>query len=159
MSKTSKTIGAAGEDQGEAALARVGVFQIEKIGTPAKYIPINAKLTLQSIFKIVFGEKVIGDRRGVARGGLSVLAEVKTCFDRNLQWSDLRPHQPKGLTDHDALGGISLIVWVTDNGVHVMRWPIDGFGPGKGLTKEKADSIAITDEAGLLAGKNTPAWF
>ena len=155
MTGISKRLGAAGEDQATRALYRLGVEQVQKIGTPITCIPVSPALTARGIFKIKYGEPVVGDRRGVAGGGLSVLAEVKTTFARNLQWSDLEAHQITDLDRHDELGGITLIVNVTDNGVHVLRWPIPNFGPGKGITPKQAEAMAINTEAELL-GRRKP---
>jgi len=143
MPRLSQRLGAEGDQQAVGALYRVGVEQVEKIGTPVKIVAVSPDLTHRGIYQVIFGEKVIGDYRGVAPGGISVIAEVKSAFGRNLHWSDLLPHQPPGLDRHDELGGISLLVWVTDNGVHVLRWPVKGFGPGKGLTPEAADKMSI----------------
>jgi len=96
---------------------------------------------------------VIGDRRGVAPGGKSVLAEVKTTYKRNLQWSDFEDHQIKDLEDHNELDGITLVVNVTDHGVHVLRWPIKGFGPGKGITPQQAEAMAINSTQELLSSR------
>lgn len=153
MGRTSQSLGAAGEQQAISALHRVGVNMVEHVGTPVKLIPVNSEMTRRGVYRVVFGERVAADHRGVARGGISVLAEVKTCFGRNLQWSDLEQHQIESLTEHDQLGGISLIVYVTDNGIHVMRWPVVGFGHGKGINPEKAEDLAINDEQELLVGK------
>lgn len=143
MGKVSTTLGAAGEDQGRAALARAGVNQVERVGTPVKLVAVSPAFTKRGIFKVDFGERVAADYRGVLTGGRSVLAEVKTGFGRNLTWSDLRPHQPQALTDHAFHGGLSLLVWVTDNGVHILKWPIPGFKKGKGLTPERAQELAL----------------
>ena len=153
MSRTSKAIGSAGEEQAVSALSRIGVHMVEEIGTPFKMTQVSPAFTKRGIFQVSFGKKVAGDHRGVAKGGLSVLIEVKTAFGRNLVWSDLLPHQPLALDYHNELDAISLLVYVTDNGVHVMRWPIAGFGPGKGITPQHADEIAINSEKELLAGR------
>lgn len=136
MTKLEQRIGAAGQEHAAAALRRAGVHMVEKIGTPVKLIPsIRAK----GLFSVVWGEKVSGDHRGILEDGTSVLAETKTILERNLVWSDLRDHQPERLTQHAEYGGVSLLVWVHSTGVYVMRWPLEGFGPGKGITQEKAE--------------------
>lgn len=150
MGRISQRLGKAGESQAMQALYRLGVGQVEEIGTPVTLKPINPS---QNIYKIIWRKRVIADHRGVAKGGISVLAEVKTVFGRNLQYGDLRDHQPGALEEHARLGGISLLVWVTDNGVHIMRFPIEGFLKGKGLTQARAEAITINSETELLQRK------
>jgi hypothetical protein len=139
MTRREDRTGKAGEELAESVLRSLGIEQIERVSTPVKLIPSN----YPGLFKVIFGEKVIGDRRGILPGGRSVLIEVKTIIDRNLQWSDLRPHQPEGLTLHAQLGGMSLLVWVHQSGVYVMRWPMNGFGPGKSIDPEKAERESV----------------
>ena len=153
MSNISKRLGAAGEDQATSAMRGLGIQQVEKIGTPITRIPVSPALTARGIFKIKYGERVIGDRRGVAPGGLSVLAEVKTTYGRNLIWSDFEDHQIKNLNDHNELDGITLVVNVTVHGVHVLRWPIANFAPGKGITPQQAEDMAVNSMQELLSGR------
>ncbi len=141
MSKYEDRIGKIGQEHAAAALARVGVNMVEKIGTPVKLIPARVPGT----YKVVWGEKVSGDHRGILDNGISVLAETKTIMDRNLVWSDLRDHQPTRLNTHADLGGVSLLVWVHSTGVYVMRWPVAGFGPRKSITPEQADTLNVMD--------------
>ncbi len=126
MSKAQDTIGKQGQEIAAAALRRIGVNMIEKIGTPVKVIPKGMKDRVQ-VFQVIWGEKVSGDHRGILDDGTSVLAETKTILDRNLRWSDLREHQPGRLTEHHNHGGLSLLVWVHSEGTYVMEWPIIGF--------------------------------
>ena len=142
--KREHTVGKQGQGLAADALARLGVEMVEKIGTPVIMIP---KGTVHSVpvFQIIFEEKVSGDHRGTLRGGRGVLAETKTILDRNLRYSDLRPHQPERLSEHDLLGGLSLLVWVHSLGVYVMQWPIRGFVSGTSITPEQAEVLAITE--------------
>jgi hypothetical protein len=135
MTRAQQRIGASGEELAESVLRSLGIEQIERVGTPVKLIPSKAP----GLFKVVFGEKVIGDRRGILPGGRSVLCEVKTILDRNLRYSDLREHQPAGLTRHTELGGLSLLIWVHSSGINVLEWPISGFGPGKSIDPRTAE--------------------
>ncbi len=140
MSKHEDRIGKIGQEHAAAALRRLGVQMVEKIGTPVKIIPARVKGT----YTVVWGEKVSGDHRGILQGGRSVLAETKTIMDRNLAWSDLRDHQPARLDEHASHGGLSLLVWVHSTGVYVMRWPIGyGFGPRKSITPGLADILNV----------------
>jgi hypothetical protein len=117
----------------------MGLEMIEQIGTPMLLIPVrNGR---KQVFQVIFGEKVAGDHRAILPGGRSVLIEVKTIHDRNLVWSDLRDHQPDKLKEHESFGGLSLLVWVHAPDVYVMRFPIEGFGAGKGITPERATDI------------------
>lgn len=124
----------------ESVLRSIGVEMVEKIGTPVTLLPAKAPGT----YRVIWGEKVSGDRRGIIPGsGRSVLVEVKTIYDRNLRWSDMRDHQPGRLTEHAEHGGLSLLVWVHSSGVCVMRWPVDGFGPGKSIDETQAERSDI----------------
>lgn len=141
MSKLEDRRGKRGQNIAKACLSRIGVEMPEKIGTPARYIPVSPAMTKRGIFKVVFEEVVSGDHRGILPGGISVLAETKTIHDRNLRWSDLRDHQPGRLDEHLNHGGISLLIWVngeTYDDVYIMTWPIEGFGPGKSIDLDTA---------------------
>ena len=141
MARKSQAIGAAGDEQGAAALARFGVLLLEKVATPIRRIPHpNPQIAAQGYCKIIYGEPVSGDWRGVWMDGTSVLAEIKTAFDRNLRWSDFDDHQPGDLSAHAALA-MSLLVWVSSAGIFILRWPVPGFGPGQGLTVERAREL------------------
>ena len=135
MTRREDRTGKAGEELAESVLHSLGVEQIERVSTPVKLIPSK----VPGLFKVIYGEKVIGDRRGILPGGRSVLIEVKTILDRNLRYSDLREHQPAGLTRHAELGVMSLLVWVHSSGVNVLEWPISGFGPGKSIDPRTAE--------------------
>jgi hypothetical protein len=133
--------GKQGQNVAASALSRAGIEMVEQIGTPVKLIPVHDHR--QDVFRVVFGEKVSGDHRGILYGGRSVLAETKTILDRNLRYSDLREHQPGRLTSHATFGGLSLLVWVHSSCVYIMEWPIEGFVEGKSITPEKARELNI----------------
>lgn len=141
MTRHEDRIGKIGQEHAAAALRRLGVNMVEKIGTPVKIIPARVKGT----YTVVWGEKVSGDHRGILANGVSVLAETKTIMDRNLVWSDLREHQPDALSKHAEYGGVSLLVWVHSTGVYVMRWPVADFGPRKSITPERAQELDIEE--------------
>lgn len=134
--KREQQIGKNGEQTARSVLDGLGLEMIEKIGTPVKLSPVPG--ARKNVYQVSFGEKVAADHRALLPDGRSVLIEVKTIYDRNLVWSDLREHQPAKLQQHASLNGLSLLVWVHDSGVYVMRFPVKGFGPGKGITPEKA---------------------
>lgn len=135
VSKANDRLGKAGENLARSTLASLGVEMIENVGTPVVLLPVGKQ---GNIFRVIWGEPVAGDHRGILPGGRSVLAEAKTILNRNLQWSDLRPHQPGALLAHHNHGGLSLLVWIHSSGVYVLEFPLDGFGPGKGVTPERA---------------------
>ena len=137
MTKQQDLIGKAGQNTARAVLSGLGLEFIEPVGTPVKLIPYRHTMR-KDVYQVIFGEKVAGDHRAMLPDGTSILIEVKTIMDRNLQWSDLREHQPGKLQRHAELNGLSLIVWVHSLGVYVMRWPIEGFGPGKGIAPHQA---------------------
>lgn len=144
--KTEQQTGKHGEQLARSYLSGLGLEMIEHVGTPvhlsklpanwlASFVPAHVRT---SIFRVIFGEKVAADWRAMLPDGTSVLIEVKTIYDRNLVWSDLRDHQPGKLQEHADFNGLSLLVWVNHHGPHVMRWPVDGFKSGKGITPEQA---------------------
>ena len=137
--KREQQIGKNGEQTARSVLDGLGLEMIEKIGTPVKLSPVPG--ARKNVYQVSFGEKVAADHRALLPDGRSVLIEVKTIYDRNLVWSDLREHQPAKLQQHASLNGLSLLVWVHDSGVYVMRFPIEGFGPGKGITPAQAQNI------------------
>lgn len=138
--KHEQRIGQIGQNHAANALRAAGVECVEKIGTPVKLIPMGTVRGRQ-VFQVVYGEKVSGDHRGILPGGTSVLAETKTILDRNLRYSDLREHQPSRLTEHHENNGVSLLVWVHNTGIYIMRWPINGFVKGKSIDPETAEEL------------------
>ena len=136
----SQAKGAKGEDIADLVLRSKGVRMVEKIATPVRIIA-RKRMHGSDWFRLAWGEKVSGDRMGILDGGRRVLAEVKT-RDRNLRWKDLEDHQVLALTENAALGGLSLVVFVHPGGIAVLEWPIEGFGPGKGLTITRALELA-----------------
>ena len=148
MSRKQQKQGKRGEQYALHALRQIGVYNIEKIGTPFT-ITATRKIGAQMFYAGFFGEKVAADWRGETFAGISVLAEVKTTRGKNLTWSALRPHQPEKLSAHR---GISLLVWVheTDWGedVFVMRWDdllSAGFRKGHGVTPIIAGGLNIEE--------------
>jgi hypothetical protein len=139
MSRDQQRVGKAGEDWAANAVRALGVEMIERIGTPVKIVRTRPGGWVQ----VIWGEKVSGDTRGVLPGGRSVLVETKTILERNLQWGDLRPHQPGRLSQHAELGGLSLLVWVHSTGIFVLEWPISDFRHGKSITPERAQELHI----------------
>ncbi len=139
MTRREQKIGKDGEQLARSVLDGLGLEFIEKIGTPVKVLTVHG--ARPGLFKVIWGERVAGDHRAMFPDGRSILIEVKTIYDRNLVWSDLREHQPAKLQQHADLNGLSLLVWVHDSGVYVMRFPINGFGPGKGIAPNVAAFI------------------
>jgi len=144
ISSRANKKGRAGEKIANSALERIGCLMVEEIGTPFKIIGrkvFNGQTWLQGFWK----SKVSGDRRCVRQDGISVLVETKMITDRSLRWSDFKEHQPDRLDQH-AQYAISLVVWVRDvYEVFILQWPIPGFGPGQGITPERAQELTIDD--------------
>ena len=138
--RAQQQIGKQGQEMAEAALRRLGVEMVEKIGTPVHLTPVENG---SGTFHVIYGEKVSGDHRGILPGGRSVLAETKTILDRNLRYSDLREHQPGRLSEHAEHGGLSLLVWVHESGVYILKWPIDGFVNGKSIKAAQAEKLSM----------------
>ena len=138
--QTAQRHGKIGDEQGAAALGRMGILQLHRIATPYVRVPHP---TLRGYYRIIEKEKVAGDWRGLLPSGMSVLAEMKTRFDTNLTWSDFETHQIGWLSNHAELA-ISLVVWTNNNGVSVMRWPIPDFnGPRCSITPARASTLDI----------------
>jgi hypothetical protein len=138
--RREQNIGKHGQNIAASVLSgRCGIEMVEQIATPIKLIP--ASTTRKDIFRVVWGEPVSGDHRGIIGNGISVLAETKTILDHNLRWGNLREHQPARLDEHVSHGGISLLVWVYSDDAYVMRWPVEGFGPGKSISHERAQEL------------------
>jgi hypothetical protein len=144
MTRLSQNIGKHGQQQARSVLSGMGLEMVQPIATPVLLTRVPAQFLLgifrrmNNIFRVVWGEQVNGDHTAILPNGRFVLIEVKTILDKNLVWSELRDHQPDALTQHAQFNELSLLVWVHDSGVYVMRWPIEGFGPGKGITPERA---------------------
>jgi len=139
MSRHEQQIGKRGQQLARSVLSGLGLEMIEEIGTPVKLIPVPGHR--KNVYQVIWGEKVAADHRAMFPNGRSILIEVKTILEGNLVWSDLRDHQPAKLQQHADLNGLSLLVWVHDSGVYVMRFPINGFGPGKGIAPNVAKFI------------------
>jgi len=139
MARREAKLGRAGEQHAANAVRSLGVEMVEEIGTPFTITRTKPGNWYQGFF----GKKVSGDTRGVLPGGRSVLVETKTILDRNLQFSDLRTHQPERLTQHAELGGWSLLVWFHSTGIYIMEWPISDFHHGESITPERAQTLNI----------------
>ena len=142
MTHQQQRVGKHGQNLAAQALRALGVEMVEQIGTPVFLIPATAK----DVYRVVYGEKVSGDHRGLLPGGRSVLAETKTILDRNLRFSDLREHQPARLMEHTLHGGLSLLIWVHHTGVYVMTYPLVGFEHGKSIDLDRARFEHATTE-------------
>lgn len=155
MGRKSQQLGEQGELLAENRLRAIGLEMVEKIGTPVRLIRLPTRtikvlslsgINPKGISRVIFGEKVSGDRRAIIPGsGRSVLIETKTILDRNLRWSDLRDHQPGRLDRHYELGGLSLLVWVHKTGIYILRWPVPDFGYRKSITPEQAEQLNIQE--------------
>lgn len=137
LGKHSQAKGKRGESVAERLLRQKGVLMVEKIATPVKIV--DSKRTRgRQWHRIVWGEKVSGDRRGLLPGGRRVLAEVKS-RQHNLRWSDFQAHQIEALNENHAHGGLSLVVYIHPQVHVVMEWPMEGFdGSYSSITPEEA---------------------
>ena len=141
----SQKSGAQAEAMATAQLRLLGVEMIETIHNGWKVIEWVNRLS--GLARVVPAEKVSGDRIGILPGsGRRVLAEVKTGEEDRLPWSRLQPHQHEALALNEALGGVSLLVWVTREGiVNVMHYPAlleAGWQSRKSVNQETADACA-----------------
>lgn len=145
--RISQRHGADGEDVAHAVLVGMGILRVEKITAP--YIRVLHPVD-KRYCRVVQTGTVSGDRTGILPGGRFVLVETKTRYGANLCWSDFDDHQPGDLTEHCNAGGVSLVVWVNDYGVNIMRWPIIGFdGPRKSITPERARELDVLGRASI----------
>lgn len=141
----AQAVGAAGEELAAKVLAGRGVRMVERIATPTKLIR----------GRMIYSAKVSGDHMGIlVPSGVRVLTEVKTIHDRNLRWGDLRSHQPERLSLNKEFGGVSLLVWVSGDGVFVMDWnfPSWDFKPGVGMLRCNAKVRDVMDVNDLAYG-------
>jgi len=81
-------------------------------------------------------KKVEGDFRAMY-DGISVHVEAKSSPGK-LLWSDLKNHQIHNLDEHVRCGGISILAWTDTQTwrVHLLRWPVEGFGAHRPITAE-----------------------
>jgi len=117
--------GAAGENEAQKELEKRGVSNVEF--TPVEWVIIRgASGRIINAFP-KRKDKATNDISGIIAGsGRSVRAEVKTT-DGTLPYKMLDDKQHEALQRHHDLGGLSLVVWVHDGIVSVMRYPIAGF--------------------------------
>jgi hypothetical protein len=130
-------IGKKGQDIAMKTLAAAGYVCIEPIETGwtiiRKYDPRTKKSVIVSAFP---KEKVSGDIKAIdPTTGKAVHVECKA-VSGNLKYSELDPHQVKALDMVVKSGAISILAWVRGFDCKLYHWPIDGFGPGKGLRWE-----------------------
>ncbi len=136
--KYAKAKGTAGESIAHYALNGLGLKMVAKIQSgwePHRWI--DRKRGIAMIHPM---PKVAGDFHAITETGKSVLVEVKH-RKGNLIWSSFASHQKQRLTEHAGYGGLSIIVWVASDDVFILQWPIEGFGPRKSITHERATEI------------------
>jgi hypothetical protein len=154
--RASQAKGARGEDTVAAALVASGYRMVERISTPCKLV------THGGAPRIVYVGRVSGDYRAILTtsqgAGISVLVESKA-YDGRLPWSAFEDHQPVGLTEHEDLGGISLVAWVDRGEVRLIAWREFrrvGFCAGKSVEWDSTtESIRIHKPARARAQKVT----
>ncbi len=136
--RRSKVIGNAAELVVRSRLLLKGLVMVERI-------EVGWTLVRGPGGKIIGAtpnDKVSGDWRALAPGGISVLVECKyRAACTRLTFSDLQPHQRLALDAHHAFGGLSLLAWVSPAGVRLLRWPVPGFVAGSGLADADAASL------------------
>lgn len=131
--------GSEGEAIARRAMSNYGYTFIWPIATP--YIITRDRNG--RVIGAAAKEQVAGDLRALYDGGISVLAEVKDHDGPRLTYSTLERHQHEALTEHDRLGGISLLIWIHQKEAYIMRYPIDGFVPRTSIKIEDADSLRL----------------
>lgn len=123
LQSANRKAGAKGENDAKKELEKRGVSDVQF--TPVEWVIIRgASGRIVSAFP---KRKASTDLSGIIAGtGRSVRAEVKT-RDGSLPYKMLGDDQHASLQRHHDLGGLSLLVWVHDGVVSVMRYPIAGF--------------------------------
>lgn len=147
MGRKSQKKGERGEVIAKEALERLGVFNLERIGTPFK-ITMRGTRQFAGWIKGFYSEPVAADWRGELEDGTSVMCEVKTTDDENLTWGKFKPHQPQKLSNHK---GITLVAWVVEynpyqHDIYVIAWRDmlgEGFRKRKGFTQKQARKINL----------------
>jgi len=137
----SRAKGKTGEQQAVIALNTTNLQMVERIYTGWKMIRTIKRRGGQTLAWIVPQAKVSGDFRAVTPRGQSVLIEVKYHADQSFFLSQLAKHQRKALTEHHENKGLSLVIWVTDDDAYILRWPVPGLVPRKGITPAVAESL------------------
>jgi hypothetical protein len=145
MTKRDQNVGKHGEQLAESVLSGLGFEMLEKIATPVILIPYHdGRRIIPGVYQVKHEKRVSGDRRAILPDGTSVLIEVKTRWDDNLIYSDLEDHQHEALKRHAGFNGLSLLVYVHNSGVFVMRYErggIAGFIPRKSITPARAAAL------------------
>lgn len=132
--KKNVAMGAAAEFLVKRALERLGFGQLCRIETGWRVMRVKGRMIVRGPMA-----KVAGDWRAVGKNGQSVLVEVKHRAEK-LIYSDLESHQVRALDEHHALGGLSLLAWVHDQGAIIMRWPIPLLVPRSSLSVQDAQT-------------------
>ena len=133
----NRKAGAAAETLTRYELQRLGVCRVRKLEVGWGIVR-NRAGKIVSAYPL---ERIDGDFSGILPDGTAVLVETKKRSDK-LVYSALENHQVQALNDHAEHNGLSLLVWVSDDDVYVMRWPIDGFESGTSLDAEQAQAAA-----------------
>ena len=126
--KRSQALGVTAEKTAAIVLRMAGFKMVERIHTGTKNVGGQQ----------VFVKRVNGDFYAIAPDGRSTLIEVKKRDDR-LVMSDFKKHQVQKLEEHHQNDGLSIVVWVHSRGVSVLRWPVIGLEPGKGIGIDDAE--------------------
>ena len=133
-----------GETIARQLLEAHGVKQVRRIETGWTVIRKGARIV--SAFP---KERVSADWRGVMPSismllrGKSVMAEAKEREDR-LIYSDIEKYQHAELTEHQALGGLSFVIWVCPNvAAFLLPYPLLGFVPRSSITLESARASSV----------------
>jgi hypothetical protein len=136
--RSSQQRGEAGELLVRAALQKIGLKQIEKIHTPWRIIRDDKGKVIDAVPL----EKVEGDFVAIdPNTGKKVLVESKWRQFPRLAYGDVKIHQHRSMFDNDAYGGISILAWVRDGRVKLMRYPVLKFEPNKSIKWAEATEI------------------
>jgi hypothetical protein len=126
------------EELAHAQLERLGVHMVDKLHTGWRLVRwIDRRRKLAQVAPHV---KVRGDHTGILKGGRRVLAETKSHDGDTLPFGTLKKHQHAALTENAQLGGLSLVVWITDT-LWVMDYSLlvaDGWEKYKSIDADRA---------------------
>lgn len=127
----SQKMGEFGEQIAQYALKEFGLRMIERVNTPWKIIWKKNSNGVNIPARVFPAAKVSGDFRAIGPAGKSVLIEVKY-RENSLVYSDLEDHQIRALHEHTIHGGLSFLLWITQNLWMIYDWsemPLKKGGP------------------------------
>lgn len=138
--KLNERRGREAEDAVGLRLKLLGFACIQRITTPKRSFVRDGKIKTQ------YTKRVSGDYRAtLPPSGTSVHVECKRTED-NLRFSAFEAHQIAALNEHHHAGGLSLVAWIHQIEIMILRWPMAALVAGRGVTVEQGRALALRAE-------------